>query len=280
MLSRAANSATPSSTLTAQTLAEWRSSLAGARTNVRGAIVSLSTAKSRVNDAAHNLKITERELTLARAGATAEQLAAQESLVAASRARANRIRAQLAKTILRSPISGIVTVQDAHVGEIASAGTPLITVMELGALEIEANVPEITIGEVTVGDPITATFDTFPSERFTETVAAIDPAATVVDGVVNYRVTVSLDTYDERLRSGLTANLLINAVTRENTLSLPASAITETNLGTFVRRISSSGITDVPVTIGLHGTDGSVEITSGLAEFDTVVKTANYLGSR
>ena len=68
-------------------------------------------------------------------------------------------------------------------------------------------IPETDIGKVAMGDAVSMTLDAFSGETFTGTVFYIDPAETILQGVVDYKVKVSFNKPDTRLKSGLTANL-------------------------------------------------------------------------
>jgi len=253
------------------TVAGWKTDIAIARTNVNLAVNDLTVAYEKYNASESDLTIAQQELNLKKAGPTVEQLAAQDALVSQVKAKLSNINAQLAKTVLRSPIDGIITKQDAKAGQIASANTPLISVMTPNNLDIEANVPEVDIGNIKINDLVGITFDAFPNEKFQGSVAFIDPAETIVDGVVNFKVIVTLSSKDDRLKSGLTSNLAIQTLSKDVALALPQFAILENDKGDFVRIVKNGTTQDIPVRLGIRGTDGYVEILSGLADLEKVV---------
>jgi HlyD family secretion protein len=135
---------------------------------------------------------------------------------------------------------------------------------------IEANIPEVDIGKIAVGNPVSITFDAFPDETFTGSVAKIDPAETIVDGVVNFKTTVAIESPDARLKSGLTANLSIETVKKTGVPILPQSAITETREGTFVKRYENGVFVDREIKTGIRDKNGNIEIVSGVSEGDQV----------
>ena len=180
-------------------------------------------------------------------------------------------QAQLSKAIIKAPIPGVVTKQDVKVGEIVSANTPLISIISLGNLQIEANIPEVDIGKVMIGNPVGITLDAFPGETFSGRVTYIDPAETIVDGVVNFRLTIVFNSADARLKSGLTANLSIRTLTKDGVLILPQYAILEYDSGVFARVQDGKNTKEIPIAIGIRGQDSSVEIISGLKEGDEVL---------
>lgn len=257
-------------TLSQTTINGWRSDVSTARTTINTAISNLTAAEEKLRSAESNLIITENELALDRAGSTPEDIASQEATLRQAKARVEATEAQLAKTVLRSPISGIVTKQDADVGEIIAPNSPLVSVISESDYEIEANVPEVDIGKLALGNLVSITLDAFQNESFLGRVVHIDPAETIVDGVVNFKITILFERPDKRMKSGLTANLSIETLKKENILVLPQYAIIENDQGAFARKLVSGKETDVAIVIGIRGEDGSVEIVSGLEEGETV----------
>jgi len=258
-------------TLSQTTINGWKSDVSTARTTINTAISNLSTAEEKLRSAESDLVIAENELALDRAGSTIEDITAQEAALRQVQAKVAATEAELAKTILRSPINGIVTKQDAKVGEIVSANAPLVSVISESDYEIEANVPEVDIGKLTLGNPVAISLDAFPNESFHGRVVHIDPAETIIDGVVNFKVTILFDGPDPRIKSGLTANLSIETLKKENVLVLPQFTVIENDQGTFARKLVDGKETDMSITIGIRGEDGNVEIISGLQEGDMVL---------
>mgnify|MGYP000078231634 CR=1 FL=1 len=187
------------------------------------------------------------------------------------RAQVALVQAQIDQTVIRAPIAGIVTKQNAKIGEIAAANNPITSVISQGAFEIESNVPEVDVGKVALADTVNVTLDAFQGEHFTGRITKIDPAETVIDGVVNFKVTIAFDSADVRLKSGLTANLAIETEKHTNVLILPQVAVLETDAGAFVKVSSGGAVSQKPITIGLRDKNGNVEILSGVSEGDSVL---------
>ncbi len=101
----------------------------------------------------------------------------------------------------------------------------------------------------------------------------IDPAETVLEGVPTYKVTLAFVSPDSRIRPGMTANLEIHTHEADGVIEIPYRALTSTATSTTVRVVSLDGKTYsvVPVVTGLKGSDGTIEIVSGLNPGDKVV---------
>lgn len=270
-VSLAVNALTPSSGLTQATIDGWKSDVSTARTNVSTAIANLTAAEEKFRTATANVLIAEQQLTLTQAGSSKEEIDAARALLAETKAKLQTLAVERDKTTLRSPLAGIVTKQNVKRGEIVSANTPVVSVISEAIAEIEANIPEVDIGKMAVGNPVAIVLDAFPGETLQGTTAYVDPAETVIDGVVNFKVTIMFNTPDRRLKSGLTANLDIETERHTAVLAIPQFAVIENDNGTFARKLFPDGTTkDIPITVGARSPDGFVEIQSGLSEGDRI----------
>ena len=250
------------------TLSDRQQDIAGQQAANAAALTTATTAR---NDAAAALANARDALALAEAGATPEAVAAQAARWRAAQPTGQTYAAQLNQTVLRAPFAGVVTSRDARAGELVTAGTPVLGLISEAEFEIETFVPEADIAKLTIGDTASTTLDAYgDAVVFTARVTAIDPAETVVEGVSTYRVVVQFASSDERIKSGMTANLDIETDRRVGALTIPYRALTGNGRRTV--RVQRAGMVEtVPVEVGLRGSDGRVEVLSGLAEGDAVV---------
>ncbi|MBU0981648.1 efflux RND transporter periplasmic adaptor subunit [Patescibacteria group bacterium] len=293
-----------SATLPETTADTYRTSINTARSNIDTALSSVNTkkqsisaqiatnntaitaAETAVSDAEHTLLSAQDNLTLALAGTQPEEIAAQEAVVKQSEAYINtqkaRIasaaatvqlyQARIAKNSLVSPINGIITKQDAKVGEIIASATSVVSIISESKFQIETHIPEVDIANVNVGDMATLTLDAFRRDaEFEASVIKVDPAEEVIEGVSTYKVTLEFTQEDERIRSGMTANLEIQAASKSQVYAVPQRAIEYVDGTKFVQVVHGEEFEKVQVETGLVGEDGMVEITSGLEEGDKVV---------
>ena len=270
-LALAINALTPTQSLSATTISTYRSNVSTARSAVNAAVTSLTTGENGLTTAAGALDLAQKNIDLARAGTASEQIAAQEAIVTLDQAKIDAARHKIAVAAIRAPFSGTVTRQDGKQGEVVAANQELVWVISGGKLEVEAFVPEVDIGSIFVGDKTEVTFDAFSGETFWGTVAYIDPAETDIDGVPTYKIRLSLGAEDPRVRPGMTANLSIQVAEHAGTLSVPYRALSGRNGERFVFLQNSNGeVIETPVSIGIRGINGEVEIVSGLSEGDTI----------
>jgi HlyD family secretion protein len=263
-MSLAVNALQPSATVTQATIDGYKAAVLSGRTNISNSLDSITSAEEK-------LRTAESKLALKKAGTVKEQIDAQEAQVESAEASIMNLKAQLAKTIIRSPISGIVTKQDAKQGEIASASIILTSVISSAKYQIEANVAEADIAKIKIGDEAQVTLDAYGNDVvFTATVANIDPAETIIDGVPTYKTTLQFKEGDKRIKSGMTANTDIAGARRDNVLFIPGRTISGKGTAKTVNLIDGETTRETKIETGLRGSNGDVEILSGLKEGDKV----------
>jgi HlyD family secretion protein len=193
--------------------------------------------------------------------------------VAEALADVRKAEANVAKTIIRAPFSGVITNKNVSVGQIVAANSPVLSIISLGNFEIEANIPEVEIAKLTVGNTATVTLDAYGNDvPFLATVTVIDPAERVIDGVSTYEVTLNFKEEDARIRSGMTANLEIKTAEKDDVVIIPERAVVIEGNKKIVEVLDGTGNSiKREVQTGLRGQGGVVEITQGLKEGETII---------
>ncbi|MEK7613997.1 MAG: efflux RND transporter periplasmic adaptor subunit [Patescibacteria group bacterium] len=258
--------------VTSTILEGYGTDVASARSSVNTATSAFTSAETALKNARASLESAEKSLLLKRAGATASTLAAQQADVDAARAQVLDAEAQLRKTYIIAPFSGVVTAIDAKLGEISTPSVPVISLISQNTLQIESFVPEINLALLEVGDPAVVTLDAYgTSVEFPASVVAVDPAETVRDGVSTYRALLAFNEDDERVRAGMTANIVITALTKDNVLMIPVGAVKKEGGVQTVLVKEGDAKVQKTVTTGVTSSFGDVEIVSGLSAGDVVI---------
>ncbi len=206
-----------------------------------------------------------------KSGARPEDLAIAKAQIQGAQANVESIKAKLENAQIVTPISGTITQFDAKIGQLASPNVPLVSIMSDGGYEVDAGASETDIGKISVGDKVSMTLDAFQNEKFLGSVFYIAPAATNTGGVITYKVKISFDKIDLRLKSGLTANIDIETKHKDNILVLPQYAILQNDQGTFVETLLNNKVIQNPVTLGIMDQKGNVEIISGATQGEQVL---------
>ncbi len=269
----ATNSLTANASISQTTIDGYRADIWTGRTNVNTAIVNITASQEKLRGAQSVLTLTQNELALKKAGATTEEIAVQEARVRGAQAGVQNAEAKLAKTTLYSSITGVVTKVDVKVGEIISMNDMLVSVISADDFEIEANIAEADIAKLSIGDNAKVTLDAYGGDVVFEAVIInIDPAETVIEGVPTYKTTFRLIPDDRNIKSGMTANIDILTNKKTNIISIPARAVKIIDGDKIVKVLNSDGVvSEKKVETGLRGSDGRIEILSGIEDGEKVI---------
>lgn len=266
------NDVTPNSAVSHVTIDTWRGDIAAARGSISGAQNNMTGAEQGMSAAVSVVHLAKSEIAYAEAGTDKNKIRAQEATIEGAEAQVSALIAKIEKTAVRTPIGGIISKQDVQVGEMISAFSPAVTIFSAAEFEIETFIPEADISFVRVGLPAHVTLDAYTSDDvFSAKVAKIDPAETLIEGVPTYKVTLVFLEKDERIRSGMTANITIESDKRESVLTVPMRAVVMKEGKEFVRVARDKTYEEVFVTTGLRGSNGMIEITGGIEEGDVIV---------
>ena len=153
---------------------------------------------------------------------------ARESVKTAQQS-VNKAETNLGYATITSPIDGIVLSKAVEEGQTvaASFNTPeLFTIaQDLTDMRVIADIDEADIGGVKEGQRVSFTVDAFPDDRFEGQVTQVRQQATTASNVVPYEVVISAPNKDLKLKPGLTANVTIYTMEKNNVLTIPAKAL-------------------------------------------------------
>ena len=173
-------------------------------------------------------------------------------------------------TILRSPISGVVTARNYDRGDMYSMGQPLFTVQQITPVKILVGISESDYTKVKKGDKVSLTVDALPGQTFTGTVVRLYP--TMDSTTHTFSVEVQVRNEKRELRPGMYARVTVNFGDNES-IVVPDAAVVKMQ-GSGVRSVyvlEEDGTVSLrTVTLGRHF-EGSYEILSGLEDGETVV---------
>jgi len=234
------------------------------KTNVNTAQANLDTANSALRKA-------EDELILKKAGPRQEDINLAQAEVNQARANMLQVQEKINKMILKSPVNGVITSIEKEEGETAQVNSTIVSMISNGNFQIEANISETEIAKVVLNNKAEITLDALGlDEKFTGQIITIDPAETIVSGVIYYKITCVFNTEDSRIKSGMTVNLEIETNKKENILYLPYYIIKENDGRKYVNVLEGQEIKEKTIKTGLEG-ETNVEIIEGLEEGENVV---------
>jgi HlyD family secretion protein len=146
-----------------------------------------------------------------------------------ARATVEKDRANLAYSVIRSPVSGVVVDRSVDVGQTVAASlqTPTLfkIAQDLSKMQIDANFAEADIGSIRVGHAVRFTVDAFPNRNFKGVVKLIRLNPTTVSNVVTYDAVINVDNPEQILLPGMTAYVSIAVAERKDVLVIPNAAL-------------------------------------------------------
>jgi membrane fusion protein (multidrug efflux system) len=133
------------------------------------------TLQAEVERARVNIRLAETERE--RSGVHAEQVRVLEARLKEMRAKAERAEISLGDTVLRSPITGVISRKRVEEGQLVQRGQPVLVINDPKDVWVLANIKESYIRDVVVGNPVDIRVDAYPDRRFQGTVETIGAAA-------------------------------------------------------------------------------------------------------
>lgn len=245
-----------------------------ARANLQKATIAAAAADAAYtasataqNDAAR--QATRADLDIARAnfdrtvnGPTSEELNALKNTVTSAQLDLETAKAALAQTQVTAPYTSTVTEIDVHEGELVGGFNQLAAVADLKTLQITAEIDEIDVAHVQVGQAAQVRLDAFPGEQFDGKLTRLFPSASTARGTTVYNAIVEFDPRGLGVRPGMGASLKIQTIEKKAVLLVPNGALKSVGQRKAIHIAAPGQPRDVIVETGV--TDGNnTEIVSG-----------------
>ena len=140
-----------------------------------------------------------------------------------------KVRRNLGYATITSPIDGVVISRAVEEGQTVAAGFETPTLFTIAAdltqMQVVADVDEADIGQVADGQRVQFTVDAYPDDTFEGTVEQVRLEATTESSVVTYEVVITAYNPDLKLKPGLTANVTIFTLEKDDALAVPTKAL-------------------------------------------------------
>lgn len=234
----------------------------------------ITSAQNQINSAHASLLQAQATLAQMEAKAQPADISVAKAQILSAQGQVDAAQAVLDNTILKAPADGTITQVDIKVGEQANAMQEVMILQNINSLHAEAYVSEANVANLKLGQSVDYTFDALgPDRHFNGKILTIDPASTVISGVVDYLVKADFPEIPE-VKPGMTANMTIMVATRDNVLVIPINAVINQEGKSYVRVINNTqtkSYEQKPVETGLSADGGLIEITSGLSEGQEIV---------
>ena len=192
------------------------------------------TARAALSQNRASLQETRETLELQRSGSRPQEIEEAEAQFAEAEANLQAVQVRLEDTYIRAPFSGIVTQKYATPGsfvapatsasDVSSATSTAIVAIATG-LEILAEVPEVDINQIEVGQPVEIQADAYPDQAFAGRVKLVAPEAVVEQNVTSFQVRLDLETGEDELQSGMNVDVEFIGDELSDALVVPTVAI-------------------------------------------------------
>lgn len=186
-------------------------------------------ARARELTAKQLLAAAELQSAETAARTAAAQVVGADARVVQARSGVRTAQVNLAKTIISSPIAGVVIARNVDVGQTVaaslSAPTLFVIAADLSQMQLNANVDESDLGQIAQGQDATFTVDAFPSETFRGRVSQVRLNPTTVSNVVTYAAIIDAPNPALKLKPGMTATATIEVARRDDVLRVPSAAL-------------------------------------------------------
>ena len=271
----------------------------------QAAAADLESAKSRLEQARSDYRraltnkdagiLSEADLETIRTALATAESAAQAATNRVGQAAAGLQEARVAhsKTVIKSPMDGIVTARRIEEGETAvigiqnSPGTVLLTISDMSKVETEMEVDEAAIPEVKLGQTAQIRIDAYPNKTFQGIVTEVGGSPMLrisAQEAIKFKVKIQIQDPPVTIKPGLSAQADIYTGSSDNALTIPFQALVVRDIvlkegekfkpgdkrdeeGVYM--VEDGKVKFIPVETGLTG-DMSLEVLKGLKEGDTV----------
>jgi HlyD family secretion protein len=205
----------------------FRSSVKQAQASVASAQANLALARS--NEERNRSLVAQQFIAAQQLDIAVQQREAAQAALDLARAQLDRAQTDLANSVIRAPVDGVVVDRKIDVGQTVAASfqTPNLFVIarDLTEMEIHTSVSEADIGDVREGLPVVFRVDAQQERRFDGTVRQIRLNPKSEQGVVTYNVVIAADNRERLLLPGMTARVEIVTAERKDVLRVGNSAL-------------------------------------------------------
>jgi HlyD family secretion protein len=255
------------------TVSSDQAAINAAQAGIPSAQASLNAAQAGVPSSQAALNAARAKLTQTLAPPLPTDVTQAQEAVHSAQLALQNAQLTLDNDTLVAPFDGVIISVPVDIGQQVSSATTITTLTNPSALEVDANVDETSVTQLKVGQQATVTLDALPGKTFNAVVEAVTPSGTTQQGVVVFPIVLRIDTNNQTVPAGASANITITTSVTPNVLAVPARYVHVQNGRQVVDTIQNGKRVSVPVTTGV--TNGQLtQITSGLQQGETAIPPA------
>ena len=191
--------------------------------------------------------------------------------IEAAQARVEAAQATLNMARLISPFAGTVTESEVLPGDQVSAGATAFRIDNLSSLLVDVEVSEVDINSISIGQPVTLSFDAVLGKEYHGEVLEATQAGTVENGVVNFTVTVELTDADALVKPGMTAGVNIVVQEMHDVLLVPNRAVRLVDGERVVYILENGQPVKKEIRLGSSSDSQSIVASGDITEGDLII---------
>lgn len=229
----------------------------------------LDTAKTKLDSASVALSSAQQNLNLIQQKIAPESMDVAEAQVNQAEASMESIQTQINDTIIKSPISGVVSAVNIHEGEISSSSQACVTVVDLSSVVVETDVPGDMLSKIQVNQSVPITIPALSNKKITGSIITITPEAD--SKTQEYLVKIKIDNSDNSLRPGMFSKVSLPDVSKNNIIAVQNQAIKVENGVSYLYKVQNNKIKKISVNTGLSNDKITEIISSEISPGDNIV---------
>lgn len=234
-------------------------------------VLRFSEEQAQLRAARASLEEQEREIArlsgLVKSGAAAvSALDTRTTQKQVAEQQIQQYQAQIADRIIRAPFDGVLGLRNISAGSLVSPQNVITTIDNLNTMRVDFTVPEVYLGQVKPGMPLTTTSQAYPDHTFEGTIAEIDTRVDPTSRAV--RVRAEIPNEDRLLKPGMLLYVEL-ALEKAASRTIPERSLIQDGDKSFVFKVQEDSVQRTEVTLGRRK-PGYVEVTDGLELGDSV----------
>lgn len=213
------------------------------------------------------LEQARAQYDLAEEGPTADTVAALQAEVSRLNATLDMAKNGYANTVITAPISGVIAKRNADPGEMAAAGSPLMVLVKMDEVKVEASVPQEQINQFAQGTVVDVRVASAGGKVWKGEVEFVSPVADA--NTSSFPVKIRLDNQDGSLRAGMIAEVSLEGTSAEG-IKVPSSAVVTKDDKQYIFTVADDVVHQTEVSVSQMEGDWAT-VTAGIHENDQLV---------
>lgn len=186
----------------------------------------------------------------------------------AAKANYDLIKARYDRTFIKAPFAGIVDKKYAEVGETILPGVPVVSVVNMYKIKIEAGVPENYVNRVQMGDSVKVVFKDLQNAEYKAVLSYV--GNTITTNNRTFPIEITINNSDRKIKPELSAQVYIQEEKYDAAILIPEETVTKTDLGHTVF-IEEDGIAKMRIVEIISRSNNKIAVSSGLKEGENLI---------